>query len=446
MTPAASEPTAEQETDTAASTAVAGTQPAVTVTPAPGSPAAAAKASAPTAEAVPSAPARTTPVRPAARNGEVRNWLRRLRRTTQPTPPDPDRELGMYPPEPDATSLLYRSPFQIGFQVTLGGLCAFALLSLFVSLQGVVLLGMLALFFALGLNPIVEWVHRHGAPRWLAVAIVALTLLILIGLGAWAVLPLLTDQANQLVQNFPAYLQGLRENDQIARLDQEYNIINKVIEAVASGTWVEGMFGGILGAGVAIFNVVFSFLITLVLMLWFLASLPGIKNTIYQLAPASRRPRVKYLANEMFRRIGGYMSGVFTVVVLASTTAFIFLNIIGLSEFALALAVIVAACAFIPLVGPTISMLIVSLVAFSHSPTAGAASLIFFVCYQQLDAYILQPRIFQRSVNVPGPLVVLAALSGGILFGIVGALLAIPTVASLLLLYREVVVPALDRA
>ena len=106
----------------------------------------------------------------------------------------------------------------------------------------------------------------------------------------------------------------------------------------------------------------------------------------------------------------------------------------------------VAGFAFIPLVGPTISMLIVSLVAVSINTTAGVITLVFFIVYQQVDAYILQPRIFQRSVNVPGPLVVIAALSGGILFGIAGALLAIPIVASLLLLYREVLIPALDRS
>ena len=105
-----------------------------------------------------------------------------------------------------------------------------------------------------------------------------------------------------------------------------------------------------------------------------------------------------------------------------------------------------AGFAFIPLVGPTIAMLIVAVVAFSTSTTTGIITIIFFVVYQQVDAYLIQPRIFQRSVNVPGPLIVIAALSGGILFGIPGALIAIPTMASALLIYREVLIPALDRA
>lgn len=375
-----------------------------------------------------------------------RRWWRRPRRPWQPTPSDAERELGRVPVDAGPTSLLNRSPFQIGFQLALGALVAFALVSAVATLQWVLILGVLSLFVALGLNPLVEKLREMGAPRGLAVAAVALSLVVIVGLGAWAVLPLLTEQVNNLVLNTPGWLQGLRENEQVAELDQQFDIINRVSQVLTSGAWVEGLFGGLLGAGMAIANVVVSAIVTLVLTLWFLASLPAIKSTLYQLAPASRRPRVRYLANEMFQRIGGYMSGLFIVVVLASGSAFLFLNVIGLGQFSLALAVVVAGFAFIPLVGPTISMLMVSLVAFTHSITAGIATLIFFLVYQQIDAYVLQPRIFQRSVNVPGPLVVLAALSGGILFGIAGALLAIPTVAVLLLLYREVLQPALDRA
>lgn len=375
-----------------------------------------------------------------------RRWWRRLRRMSQLTPADPERELAAMGDPAGPTSLLYRSPFQIGFLLTIGGLVAFGLVGIVVALQSVLILGVLSLFLALGLNPLVEGLHRSGAPRGLAVAIVALALVILVALGAWAVLPLLTDQVNILIQNTPGYLQGLRENPQVAEFDRQFDIINRVSQGLTSGAWVEGLFGGLLGAGAAIANLVFSVVVTLVLTLWFLASLPSIKETIYQLAPASRRPRVKYLAGEIFRRIGGYMSGLFTVVLLATGSAFVFLNAVGLGSLSLALAVVVATFAFIPLVGPTISMLIVSLVAFANNTTTGIITLVFFILYQQVDAYLLQPRIFQRSVNVPGPLIVLAAISGGVLFGIAGALLAIPTVAVLLLLYREVVVPALDRA
>ena len=96
------------------------------------------------------------------------------------------------------------------------------------------------------------------------------------------------------------------------------------------------------------------------------------------------------------------------------------------------------------IVGSSCALVIVTSLAFTVSPTAGLVTLAYFLFYQQMDAYVVQPRVFSKSMNVPGVLVILGAISGGVLFGIVGALLAIPTVASLLLLYREVLIPHLD--
>lgn len=161
---------------------------------------------------------RPTPPRSAASAPEAprsapadvpRRWWRRLRRGSQVTPPDPQPDPALDQAIPP-TSLQYRNPFQIGFLVTLGGLLAFGMLTALSALQSVLLMGVLSLFLALGLNPVVEWFTRRGAPRGLAVAIVALTLVVVLVLGAWAVLPLLTEQVNSLVLSFPAYLQGLR--------------------------------------------------------------------------------------------------------------------------------------------------------------------------------------------------------------------------------------------
>jgi len=134
------------------------------------------------------------------------------------------------------------------------------------------------------------------------------------------------------------------------------------------------------------------------------------------------------------------------VVLIAMSVAFVFLNVIGLSQYALALTVVVGLFAFVPLVGTTISMIIVSIIAFSSSPTTGLITLIFFLAYQQFDAYFIQPRVFSHSVQVPSVLVMLAAISGYLLLGMIGAILAIPVMAALLLLYREVLLPHLDRS
>ncbi len=371
-----------------------------------------------------------------------RGWLRRWRRITQPTPPD------LNPGTTDdaaGVSLLERNPFQIGFFGTIGAMAAVALVSTVSALGSILLLVVFAFALALGLNPAVTWLHNRGLRRGLAVVVVALVALILLGLATWALVPVIIQQVELLVTQAPIFLENLRQNPQIAAFDEQYKVIDKAVEFVSSGAWISGLFGGLLGAGQAVATGTFSVIITLVLTLYFLITLPSIKDVIYQLAPASRRPRVRYLANEMFKRVGGYVSGLFTVMLLWMTITVIFLNIVGIGEYAVALMVVVGLLALIPVVGTTTATIILSIVAFTFSPTTGFITLGFFLVYQQVDAYFIAPKIFARSVQIPAVLVMLAAIAGGMLVGILGAILAIPITAALLLLYREVLVPHLDR-
>lgn len=389
------------------------------------------------AHAVTPRPAPTPPSGP-------RSWLHRLRRSSQATPADPDPDAVAAGPHAHP-SLARRSPFAIGFFITLGALTAFGLVFGLYRISSVVVLVMLALYVALGLNPLVDKLSSRGLRRGFAVFLVAVAAIAVLALAFWAVLPVAYEQINRLLLNAPSLLEELRANSQIADLDARYGIINRVSTFLTSGELITGLFGGLLGASQAVAGVVFSATMTIVLTLYFVASMEQVKDAILDLAPASRRPRVRYLANEMFSRIGGYVTGLFIVITCAATVAFVFLTIVGLGQYALALAVVVALCAVIPLIGSTLSMIIVSIVAFTFSPTQGFITLAFFLTYQQFDNYFIQPRVFQRSVSVPGPLVILAAVCGGVLYGLLGALLAIPSMAALMLLYREVLIPALNR-
>nr|WP_281370039.1 AI-2E family transporter [Naumannella cuiyingiana] len=338
------------------------------------------------------------------------------------------------------------SPFAVGFLGTLGVLAALGVGLMVIRLQSVIMLVVLSLFIALGLNPLVEFLTRRGLRRGIGVLGVAVIGLGLVALALWAIIPIVIDQVNSLSAAMPAVLDRLLTNPRIAALDHDYQISQRLSDFIGSGQWANQAFGGLLGAGVAVANTVFSLVVTIVLTLYFLISLPSIKRAIYQLAPASRRPRARYLADKMMRQVGGYLTGMFFVSLCAATCAFIFLNIAGIGRYALALAIVVALFAFIPLVGSTISLTIVALIGFSLSIPQGVACVIYGLVYQQFDAYVIQPRVFQRSVDVPGVIVVIAAISGGILYGVVGAILAIPVAAVLLLLYREVLVPRLDRS
>jgi len=383
------------------------------------------------------ASAHTPPAPPA-----TRGWLRKWRRTTQPTP---DLADGLGSGLDRRVSLLERNPFQIGFFLAIGAMTAFGLVTLAVSLKTVIVLVLLSLAIALGLNPAVDWLHHHGVRRGVAVLLVALGLISLLVLAGWALVPVVSEQVNILMLRAPTYLDNLRQNPQIAALDAQFHVIDKAVTFLTSGELISGLFGGLVGAGQVVANSIFSVIVTTVLTLYFLTTLPAIKEVIYQLAPASRRPRVKYLANEMFKRVGGYVSGLFIVVILWMIVSFVFLNVMDMGQYAVALAVVAGILAFVPLIGTSISIIILSIVGFAFSPTTGLITLFFFLAYQQVDAYFIQPRIFSRSVKIPAVLVMLAAISGGVVFGFIGAVLAIPLTAALLLLYREVLLPHLAR-
>lgn len=348
-------------------------------------------------------------------------------------------------PGPRRTVLMQqRSPLAVGFMFTVGALIAIALAQTAMIAQNILVVIMLALFLALGLNPLVNRLINRGLPRSIAVLTVVLGAVGLFALALWAIIPVATSQLTTLVTDGPALLQATRDHPLVRDLDERFNVISRLVDALGDPNLSNQLFGGVLGAGQIVISLVVQGVAMAVLTIYFLASLPMIQKAIYGLSPKSRRPRMRYLCDEVFEKLGDYLSGLFVIVTLAGTGTFIMLMLNGLGEYALALAVVVALLDFIPLVGPTIGMVIVTTVAFVNSPTQGIIALVYYILYTQSEAYLIYPRVMARSVDVPGVVTVTAALLGGTLLGIAGALIAVPTAAVFLLLWREVVQPHLD--
>lgn len=341
-------------------------------------------------------------------------------------------------------ALTAMSPFRIGFVGTLGVLLAYGLARALVAAQSVVILVVVALFIALGLDPLVRRLTRVGLKRGLAILLVLVGLLLVLALVLYATIPVFIAQVASLVDAAPGILQETLRNPQVNALNERYQVISKAQEFISSGSLLQGAFGSVLGAASAVLGAVFSGFTLLILALYFLVSLPQIRNAVVHLSPASRRPRASYLTDQIFARISAYISGTFVVALIAGVLSYVFLLIVGLGEFALALAVLVAVLDIIPLIGATLGAVVVVIIGFTQSPTVGIACLVFYALYQQFENYVVQPRVFKRAVDVPGALVVIAALVGGALLGITGALLAVPVAAVALLVLREVAQPRLD--
>jgi predicted PurR-regulated permease PerM len=176
----------------------------------------------------------------------------------------------------------------------------------------------------------------------------------------------------------------------------------------------------------------------IVLMVYFLASMPSIKHAAYSLAPASKRPRVSELGDRIIRSTGAYVAGAFLVAVCAGLSTLVFTFFVGLGDYSFALAFIVGLLSLIPVVGAIVSGVIITALGLTVSPTVALIAAVYYIAYQQIESYLIYPRIMKRSVDIPGSVTVIAALIGGSLMGIIGALLAVPVAAALLLLHREV--------
>ncbi len=322
---------------------------------------------------------------------------------------------------------------------------AYWLLTNIAAIGSTLILIIVALFLAAGLNPAVTFFERHGLRRSYAVLVVIICVLIAVGLFLVAIVPVITDQVRSITDQAPSWFDRLLANQTVQDLDNEYDVINKARDYVTGGDFVGTLFGGALGIGLAVLGALFNAFIILVLTLYFLSSLDTTKNALYRLAPASRRDRVGRLGNRIIESVGGYVSGAFIVAMCAGLSSVVFLFAVGLGEYAVALAFVVAVLDVIPMIGATIGAVVVTLIAFAEDPKIGIACLIFYVIYQQVENYVIYPRVMSKSVDVPGAVTVIAALVGAALLGVVGALLAIPTAAAILMLTREVFVRRQDK-
>lgn len=339
---------------------------------------------------------------------------------------------------------LRRGPLLVGFLGGLGLLLAYAVFQGLSNATSILVLIFVALFLAVGLNPAVVKLRAWGLPRGLAVATVTLGILLIFCGGLFALVPPLVTQSTAFIERLPDLVTSLQRNETIRTLIERYDLLEKAKTAASPGN-VTNALGGIFGGAAFVFGTIFNVLTVLVLTIYFMAAFDRIKETGYRLVPLSRRDRVRLIGDEILAKVGAYMVGALAIAALAGLSTWVFALIAKLA-YPFALAVVVAICDLIPQIGATIGAVIVSIVGFATDWRVGIACVIFFIVYQQIENYLIYPKVMRRSVEVSDVAAVVAALLGVALFGVIGALIAIPLVAAVQLILREVVMPSMDRS
>ncbi len=351
-------------------------------------------------------------------------------------------------------SMKLHNPFRTALLATLGVGLGLLLIGSIQNLQTILLYVGTALFLSLGLDPIVAWLERRKLPRWAAVLITILGVLAVFAGIILMVVPIIVQQIGQLVTTIQDLAEKGEFDDPVSAIqdwlhavfpalnvDEVWGYIEDwyaSLDVGAIGSEVGGSIIAIIGALIAGFAGAF---IVLILTIYFTASTPNLKRAVYQLVPASKRARFMDLGEQITDSVGYYVIGQVTLGLINGVLSAVFLTIIK-APFPAVLAVIAFFFSLIPLVGTlTGSIIIVFTCLVVGSPTTALIAAIYYLIYMQIEAYVISPRIMGRAVAVPGAVVVIAALAGGSLLGLLGALVAIPVAASILIIYRQVVIP-----
>jgi len=320
--------------------------------------------------------------------------------------------------------------FRLAATGTLGALVVLVAAYGLYLVRDILLLVLIALFVAVSLDPVVRWLTRRGMRRPTAVAIVFVVFLVLSGAFIWSIVPPIVDQGGKLVHDLPAYLRTLSDESKAVREVTDRYHLTERLTALAAGVPAK-LAGGTVGFFQRFIGTVASTLTVVVLTMYFLADMRRLGSQLVRLFPQNRRGRVAEVIDIMVDKVGAYMIGNIIISVFAGTASFICLELVGV-PFALPLAVTVAVTDLIPAIGATLGATVCVVVSlFTVGLWPGTVIVVlFFIVYQQLENYVLVPRVFRNTVDMPSVAVLLVALIGGTLLGLAGAVMAIPIAAT----------------
>ena len=299
------------------------------------------------------------------------------------------------------------------------------------TIRDVVVRMVIALFIAMSLDPAVRWLVKRGVRRSIAVTVIIVLALGLVTGFIWSIAPPLARQATSLAEDLPDYAQRLYDRSATYReFADQYGVTQKITDFLSS---LPAKIGpDVFGIAQRFLTALLNMLLIIVLTVYFMVDLPRMRRGAVRLAPVERRKRVAEILNVVVDKVGGYMIGNLIISLFAGISTFVCLSAVGV-PFALPLAFFVAITDLIPLVGATIGAVgcvMVSLFTVDLLPQA-LVVLVFFIVYQQVENYVIVPRVLRNTVDLSSVSVLVAALIGGSILSAVGALMAIPIAAAI---------------
>jgi predicted PurR-regulated permease PerM len=323
-------------------------------------------------------------------------------------------------------------------RITVTVVAVLAILAAAWQVRAVLVLVLVAAVLAVGLEPPVRRLEGWGIRRGWAVFLIFLGVIGFIALFAALVVPPLVREATQLADNIPDYIRRLRnQSGFVGDLERRFHISEKLRDLTRDlPSLASRSFGTVLHITASVASAIFNTLTIAILTIYFMASLPRFREDALKVFAVENRERWRPVIDEALQKIGGYVSGNILISIIAGIVTFTFLAAIGV-PFPAALAMWVAITDLIPTVGAFLGAIVAVAVAAFSSIGDAVATGIFFLVYQQVENYVIGPRVMKRAVDLSPAAVIVSLLIGGSLAGFAGALLALPIAAAAKVVVRD---------
>lgn len=306
--------------------------------------------------------------------------------------------------------------------------------------RGVLVLIGTSFFLALALNaPVSFLARRMKGKRGFATGTAYLVVIGLMGLLLYFIVPPLVNETRTFIDKSPEYIESIKNsNSKLAQQARRYDIPAQLENAQRTVKNNLSKAGGpIFSLAKAIVSSVAALITVLVLTFFMLVEGPQWVKIVLGFQPVGKRKHHAELANKMYKVITGYVNGQLLIALLGAISVFIALSIVGM-PYALPLAGIAFILNLIPLVGASLnSVLLFLVVALFKSPGVAVIVAIYLLIYQQIENSFIQPRIQAKVTNISPLTVLVSAIIGGTLAGLLGALVAIPVAACLRILVLD---------
>ncbi|WP_181157400.1 AI-2E family transporter [Microbacterium sp. MYb62] len=345
--------------------------------------------------------------------------------------------------------VLPATPLLSGFSVAVGVLLAIALAATIAGISTVLISIFLGMFLALGLDPAVRVLERRGMSRPVGVTIVAVVFLGVVAVILLILVPATVRQIAAAIEAAPETIAAMQQSDWYRALEADLGVdLSAVVaESIRSLTTLSSFLaisGGVLKAGFGVVGAVSSFVMVVVLTLYFVSSLQSIKAAISNLVPLYRRVRFAEVLDEITQSVGGVVAGGVTLSIINAAVVLLIQLAVG-SSIPAVMAIVAFFVTLVPMIGSLVFLVIGGVATLFVSPTAALVFVIAYLVYIQVEAYVVTPRIMGKAASVPGVLVIIGAMIGATLLGLLGALVAIPLTASILIIVRKVWIPRQNR-